>query len=236
MKKAIIVANGQLVEPHNIQDYISSASLVIAVDGGIRNCLSLGIRPNILIGDLDSVDDNKIGEYRDAGAQIIQYPTHKDETDLELALQYAKEIEVNEVIIIGGLGARWDMTIANIFLFAHPKYKDMNICILDGTQELFILRAGTHSIVHGRPGDTISLIPLAGDATGIVTTGLEYPLNDETLQFCTTRGVSNTFTQDHAQIFIKHGLLLCIINQGENYSGNIKEEDDHEEEVLATYY
>lgn len=231
MKKAIIVTNGQLVEPLNLQDHISSSSLVIAADGGIRNCLSLGIRPNILIGDLDSVEDNIIGEYRDAGAQIIQYPTRKDETDLELALQYAKEIGVNEVILIGSLGARWDMTIANIFLLAHPKYKDMNIRILDGTQELFILRAGIRSIVQGRRGDTISLLPIAGDATGIVTTGLDYPLNDETLQICTTRGVSNVFIQDQAQIFIKHGLLLCIINRGENYSGNIYDEDDHEEKV-----
>ena len=214
MKKAIIVANGQVVKPPGLQNYISSSSIIIAVDGGIRNCISLGIRPNIIIGDLDFIEDCKIGEYRDAGVQIIQYPTHKDETDLELALHHTNEIGVSEVILLGGLGARWDMTIANILLIAHPKYKEMNVHILDGTQELLMLRSGSHSIVHGHHGDVISLIPIAGDVTGIVTSGLEYPLNDETLQFGTARGVSNVFTQEQAQIYINRGVLLCIINRG----------------------
>jgi thiamine pyrophosphokinase len=216
VSQAIIVANGQVVPPPALQDYISSSSIIIAADGGIRNCISLGIQPNIIIGDLDSIDEFKTREYRDAGVQIIQYPTHKDETDLELALQHAREIEVNLVIIIGGLGARWDMTIANMLLIAHPKYQEMNIRMLDGTQELFILRAGIRSTVQGHTGDTISLIPLAGDVNGIVTSGLEYALHNETLQFCTARGVSNIFTQDQAQIFIMQGLLLCIINRGQN--------------------
>lgn len=216
MKKAIIIANGQVVKPPNLNNYVTSSSIIIAADGGIHNCISLGIRPNIIIGDLDSIEVRKIEEYRDAGVQIIQYPTYKDETDLELALHHIKEIGECEVILLGGLGARWDMTIANILLIAHPQYKDMNIIILDGTQELFILRAGLHSIVHGHPGNSISLIPFAGDVTGIVTSGLEYPLNGETLQFGTARGVSNVFTQDQAQIFITQGVLLCVINRGEN--------------------
>jgi len=216
VKKAIIIANGQVVKPPNLKNYITSSAIIIAADGGIHNCISLGIRPNIIIGDLDSIEVRKIEEYWDAGVQIIQYPTHKDETDLELALHHTKEIGVCEVILLGGLGARWDMTIANILLIAHPQYKDMNILILDGTQELFILRAGLHSIVHGHPGGLISLIPIAGDVTGIVTSGLEYPLNDETLQYGTARGVSNVFTQEQAQIFITQGVLLCVINRGEN--------------------
>jgi thiamine pyrophosphokinase len=216
VKKAIIVANGLVVKPPDLQNYITSSSIIIAADGGIRNCISLGIRPNIIIGDLDSIEDRKIGEYRDAGVQIIQYPTHKDKTDLELALHLSKEIGVNEVILLGGLGARWDMTIANMLLIAHPKYKEMNIHVMDGNQELIIMRSGTHSIVHGQPGDVISLIPIAGDVTGIVTSGLEYPLNGETLQFGTARGVSNVFTQEQAQIFITQGVLLCVINRGEN--------------------
>ena len=228
MKRAIIVANGQLVLPPNLQDYITSSSLIIAVDGGIRNCLSLGIRPNIIIGDLDSTDDYKLANYQDAGVQIIQYPTHKDETDLELALQYAKEHGVSEVILLGGLGARWDMTIANILILTHPKYSEQKIHILDSTQELFILRAGNHTLIQGRAGEKISLIPLTGDVSGIVTSGLEYPLNDETLQFGTARGVSNIFTQEQAQIFFRHGLLLCVINRGEFQLGNTKNENNHE--------
>jgi thiamine pyrophosphokinase len=87
---------------------------------------------------------------------------------------------------------------------------------LDGNQELFLLRAGNHSLVYGHPGDTLSLIPFTGDVSGIITKGLEYPLNDETLQFGTSRGVSNVLLQGQAQIYIQQGLLLCVLNKAGN--------------------
>jgi thiamine pyrophosphokinase len=120
------------------------------------------------------------------------------------------------VIILGGLGARWDMTIANIHLIAHPMFAGLHIRLLDGTQELRLLRAGDRSVIHGRSGDTLSLIPLAGDVSGIITSGLEYQLNDETLHFGSSRGVSNVLIQDQADILFRQGVLLCIVNKAGN--------------------
>lgn len=214
MKRAIIFANGRMEKLPKIVADIQASDLLIAADGGIHHCKSLGIQPHVIIGDLDSMDPNEVTAYREAGVNVIQFPAHKDETDLELALQFALKHEVAEVIILGGLGARWDMTIANILLIAHPMFTRLKIRLLDGTQELVLLRAGKRSNIQGQPGDTISLIPLAGDARGIITHGLEYPLMDETLQFGSSRGVSNVFIQEHAQIFFREGLLLCILSVG----------------------
>jgi thiamine pyrophosphokinase len=213
MKQALIIANGVMEKPPELSSYVSASTLIIAADGGIHNCISLGIQPNVIIGDLDSMELEEIPIYREAGVEVIQYPTHKDETDLELALQYAKKHEVSELIIIGGLGARWDMTIANILLISQPMFTGINIRLMDGTQELFLLQPGVQSVVHGHPGDTISLIPLTGEVSGVITDGLEYPLNDETLQFGTSRGVSNVLLTKQAQIYFQQGFLLCILNR-----------------------
>ena len=213
MKQAIIVANGRMEAPTNLSSYIKASDFIIAADGGVHHCITLGIQPNLIIGDLDSTSLDELSAFRDAGVEIIHYPTRKDETDLELALTYAKVHGVTQVIILAGLGGRWDMTIANILMISHPLYAMMNIRLLDGTQELFSLRAGERSAIHGDPGDILSLIPLVGDVSGVITEGLEYPLNDETLQFGTSRGVSNVLVMDQAFIFIKQGLLLCIVNR-----------------------
>ncbi len=202
MKQAIIIANGKMERPDALSSYLNSSTLIITADGGIYNCISLGLRPNVIIGDLDSIKDEELTIYTQAGTEIFKYPKRKDETDLELALQYALKIGITDLIIIGGLGARWDMSIANILIIAHPMYADINIRLLDGHQEIRLLRAGDSTIIHGHPGETISLIPLAGDVLGITTSGLEYPLNDETLQFGTARGVSNVFILEQVQINI----------------------------------
>lgn len=215
MPRAIIFANGRLEDPPPIVREISPSDLVIAADGGTLHCKLLGITPNVIIGDFDSLDSKDITMYQQAGVRFIQYPTHKDETDLELALQLTLKHKITNVFIIGALGARWDMTITNVLLAAQPAFSQLAISLLDGSQELVILRGKDQIDISGKPGSIISLIPIAGDAHGITTLGLEYPLNDETLYFGTSRGVSNVFLQNHAQVIIREGILLICFTNGE---------------------
>jgi thiamine pyrophosphokinase len=211
VNQAIIIANGNIIKPVDLSPHLTPSTLIIAADGGIHNCKGLGIYPHVIIGDLDSVDSDEITTYRESGVDIIQYPTRKDETDLELALHYILKREINGVIILGGLGARWDMTIASILLLANPIFNQLNIHLLDGEQEILLLKAGICSTIQGHPGDTVSLLPLTGDVSGVLTQGLEYPLHDETLQLGNARGVSNVLLSEQAKIFYKQGNLLCIM-------------------------
>jgi len=210
MKRAVIIANGKMENSPQVASTIREAELIIAADGGVHNCDALGVQPDVIIGDLDSMGQDEVRRRQAAGVVVARYPTHKDETDLELALQFALKDEAREVVIIGALGARWDMTIANVLLTAHARFREVKIRILDGTQELALLRPGEHLRLRNRAGDQISLIPLAGDAYGITTHGLEYPLNNETLRFGSPRGVSNVIIQAQAEVFFTEGLLLCI--------------------------
>ncbi len=213
MKRAIVFANGRMETPPTILTNIHPSDFIIAADGGTHHCKLLGITPNVIIGDFDSLDQKEIATYRQVGVEIIQYPIHKDETDLELVLHFTIEQEITDVDIIGALGDRWDMTLANILLMAHPIFSKLKIRLLDGSLELYLLRENEHLEIYGRVGDQLSLIPLAGDAHGITTHGLEYPLNDETLYFGSARGVSNVFMHDQVQIFVREGILLSILNR-----------------------
>jgi thiamine pyrophosphokinase len=203
--RCVIFANGKL----NHFPELHPDDLIIAADGGARHCLRLGLRPRIVIGDLDSLNDEDLRMLRANGAEIIQYSTRKDYTDLELALRHAQDLGVDEILVLGALGERWDQTVANLLLPA--ALAPTPIRLVDGNQEIYFLRGGETLVVHGRAGDTLSLIPLAGEAVGVSTQNLEYPLDQEDLVFGSTRGVSNVLLTDQAAVSLREGLLLCVL-------------------------
>jgi thiamine pyrophosphokinase len=208
---AVIFANGELKDPQRTLNWVTEGDVIIAADGGSRHCLALGLVPDILIGDFDSLEPEQLAEFENKGCQIIRHPARKDYTDLELALRYACEHGMQDILVIGALGARWDQTLANLLLPAHPDLASARISLIDGPQEIRLIRPGEILVVEGRPGDTVSLIPLNENAAGVNTQGLEYPLVDEILEFGTTRGVSNVLLSERAEIILKQGMLLCIL-------------------------
>lgn len=209
--RALLIANGWMSQPVIPQP----GDVLIAADGGARRCLEFGLRPDYVVGDLDSLEESHLNDLQMQGVQIIRYPTRKDYTDLELAIQHAMQLGADEIVILAALGARWDQTIANLLLPA--AFANLHIRLIDGSQEITLLHAGNTLHIQGKPGDTVSLIALTAKAQGIQTQNLEYPLYDETLYLGNTRGVSNVLLSESAAITLKEGLLLCItIHQPNN--------------------
>jgi thiamine pyrophosphokinase len=216
--RAIIFANGEL---NHLPIDIRSDDCLIAVDGGAWHCLRLGLTPDIVLGDFDSFPEQERADLAFSGSEVISYPKRKDEIDLELALILAIERGAAEVLIYAALGARWDMTMANILLLAHPKLGGADIRIMDGPQEIRLIRAGEQVTLKGQPGDTVSLIPMQRDAHGITTTGLEYPINRGTLRFGKTQGVSNLLVETQGSVTLEDGSLLCVlIHQNKRINNN----------------
>ena len=211
MTRAIIFANGEMKYTPSMINEIQPDDLIIAADGGAIHCQSLGIRPKVVIGDFDSLTPEDLSSQAIEGAQLIRYPSRKDETDLELALRYAAQQGCRQITVIGALGARWDMSIANILLAAYLPFEGMRVRMLDGHQELTVLHGGETMYFDGKPGSTLSLIPLSPRAEGITTVGLEYALRNEDLQFGSPRGVSNVFTAEQVSITLRSGLLICVV-------------------------
>ncbi len=205
--RAIIFANGVLANPTAEAARLRPDDWIIAADGGTHHALAAGVVPQLLIGDLDSVTPMERARLETAGSQISVFPARKDETDLELALRFAVK-RADEVLVLGALGGRWDQTLANVFLLA--ACRTCPVRLVDDRQTLLLAPAR----LDGRPGDTVSLIPLAGDAHGVTTRGLEYPLSDSTLRFGPSLGISNVMTGTEAEVSVREGLVLIVHIQG----------------------
>jgi len=212
---AFVFANGDISDGPMVRRTLNAfqAPLIVAADGGARVAGYYGYPVDVLIGDMDSITQKELDSYKSAGIEVMAYPAEKDFTDLELALNYVGEQGFDMVRVIGGLGDRFDQTLANVYLLALPALTNTDIRIIAGKQEIRLLRAGEH-MIHGQPGDTVSLIPVGGDATGIRTAHLYYPLDDETLVFGPARGVSNVMRGENASVSLESGLLLLIHTVG----------------------
>src|SRR2546429_1277742 len=205
----VIFAGGTLRPGKAVQAAIASADLVIAADSGASSALQHGCRPAIIVGDFDSLDPLTAQQLQEEGSRVVPVAAEKDETDTELAIQTAIEQGASAITILGGLGgARFDHTMANILLLAG--FETVPIRLIDGPSVCWLLRGPGVASIEGQIDDLLSLLPLTGDATGVRTQGLYYPLHGEALHFGKPRGLSNILTQGHAEVSLEGGLLLII--------------------------
>lgn len=211
----LILSNGDIEDYAAIRARLAELDQprVLAADGGIRHAARLGLTIDAAIGDLDSTDAETLKSLERRGVRIEKFPAEKDEIDLELALQSAIEAGSERIIILGALGSRVDMTAANLLLLAHPGFDTARIEIWHAGQTARYVRSPGGRI-EGAAGDTISLIPVGGDAEGITSEGLAYPLNNDTLLFARPRGISNVMTGPLAQIRVRSGGLIVVHTPG----------------------
>lgn len=218
---AVVLADGMLREPVVIRwrlDHIH-APCVIAADGGARHAEPLGLEPDIVVGDLDSIGSDHVGRLTDAGADFRVSPVEKSETDLELALLHAVGLGISRIVVIAALGGRLDMALSNVLLLTHEALIGRSVEIWNGWESAWLVRPPggllQPSAIEGAPwvcgiGDRLSLIPLAGDALGVTTQGLQYPLVRELLRFGPARGVSNVVVSNAPSIEADSGVLLAV--------------------------
>jgi thiamine pyrophosphokinase len=209
--RAVVIANGLPPDEATVRRWLRPDDMpvhLICADGGAHAALSLGLKPHVVVGDLDSLDESEQARLKAMGSRFVVYPAAKDWTDLELALQVAVEEGATEIIVLGALGGRLDQELANILLLLLPELVGIPTWIVDDRQEMFVARGEAE--ILGRSGDIVSLIPLGGDVHGIVTEGLLYPLRDETLVSGPARGISNVMTDPVARVTLHGGALLVV--------------------------
>lgn len=213
--KAIVVANGTLDDPARLRQRLAAwgPAEVIVADGGVLLAAQLELQPQVVIGDLDSLDPELRASLSAAGARFQATPAEKDETDLELAVWQAVAGGAEQVAILGALGGRLDMTLANVMLLADERLAGAHVELWRADQTAWIIRPPGGPL-PGRVGDTISLIPLGGTASGMTTHNLAYPLKAESLPVGPARGLSNVIRQIPASVQLAAGLLLVVHTPG----------------------
>jgi len=214
-KHAIVLTNGHIEDPAIIRSRLKdwTQAVVIAADGGNLHAETLGLQLHAVIGDLDSISAERLETLSAQDILIQRSPPAKDETDLELVLLYALQQGVEKIVVLGALGGRVDMSIANLLLLTHPRLAQIHIEIWSGNQTAWIIRPPGDEI-QGQVGDTLSLIPLNGPARGVTTQNLEYPLCDEILPAGPSRGLSNVLSANTASIMLMEGILLAVHSPG----------------------
>jgi len=209
-KQVVIALNGQL--QGSVDAYIpiikKKESTFIAADGGVLLFEKLGVTPDLLLGDFDSITEKNISYYEKNNVEIVKYPREKDETDGELALKYCLENKLNNIVIIGAQGGRLDHQLGNIFLMEYADHHGLKAVIKDPGLEMGLIVQ--KKIFNNCEGEYLSLIPLSKQVSGVSTKGCKYPLNNDYLYRYKTRGISNLIIKEKAEVSIKEGLLIYL--------------------------
>lgn len=203
----LIIAAGESKNPSKLLEFANAADYIICADAGYHHAKSVGITPDILIGDFDSMD-----EPSDFGKKV-KLPREKDETDTLYALRFAFSKGATRVTLYGGIGTRFDHSYANICLLQHAMVRDVPMVVTDGDAEIYL--TDSKLILTGKKGQTVSVYAFSDVCAGISLKGFYYPLENAFLEKYDIIGTSNVITEDIAEISVSEGNLLIVCNQFE---------------------
>jgi len=200
----LIVANGSKPSETMLHHYAGQSDMLIAADGGATVCLHAGLRPDVIIGDMDS-----FSAHTDYGELSIIVDTDQETNDLEKALKHAKMLGGSHIIILGATGIRLDQTLKNISVMQQFFGTFEELIFRDELCWMRILPKDFSFNVN--PGTVVSLFPISGVVEGITTTGLKYPLTNESLENGVRDGSSNESISNKVTVTHRSGSLLLMV-------------------------
>ncbi len=212
----VVISGGSIEDPAFLgaQLALFKPEETVCADGGARHLAALGLTPQVLIGDADSLAPELLQRCREQGTRIIPHPPDKDKTDTWLALEYALDRKPGGVIIFGALGGRIDHALANVALLALAADRGARVRIVDEWCEMFTVggdgRGDAAVDVEGEEGQTVSLLPLTTEVQGITLHGFVYPLEGAVMQVGRPYGISNRLIARKGSISVAAGILLVI--------------------------
>ncbi|MEE0554095.1 MAG: thiamine diphosphokinase [Clostridia bacterium] len=201
----ILLSYMECVTPDMAQELAESADYIIAADGGQNRAREFGLQPDCVIGDFDSTTLNE-----DFDCLYITYPAEKDLTDTEAALTHALEKGCRNVILLGGMGGRLDHTMGNIGLLDKYYSAFDYMEFIDGKNKMELLKDSGRTLKRDARYKYFGLVSLNAEASGIDIRGAKYELTGASLERASTLGVSNEFSEDTVEIYVREGTLLIV--------------------------
>ena len=184
---------------------------IIAVDKGLEVLYQLSIIPNYIVGDFDSISTKILKFYQDKPQVIFyKYNSEKDNTDTDIALKLAIQLNSSAITIMGALGKRMDHALSNIHILNDALVAKIPCQIVDTYNKIYLVKNKITLYKNRTYGKYISLIPLTSIVEGLTLIGFKYPLKEASLSFGKSLGVSNEIVEDVAHIQLKEGILIVI--------------------------
>ncbi|HEX2783268.1 MAG TPA: thiamine diphosphokinase [Ilumatobacteraceae bacterium] len=210
MSQVVVVIGGGAL-PSRVVTEVEADATVIAADSGLDHAVAAGLKPTVLLGDLDSISAHgKMWAYAHE-LEIEQYPVDKDATDTDLALRRAASIDASDLLVLGAAGDRFDHTLGTIAALGNPTLaRFATIRLLLDDVSIHVIHPGRSIAVDLPPKIPFSLLALHGPCRGVEITGARWPLTDAPLDSWSTRGLSNE-TTDLLQVTVTHGVLTLVV-------------------------
>ena len=214
--KLIMVAGGTLDEAWFSEMFPENSSVrkeqykYMGIDAGAIRLIRMGVTPDYVLGDFDSVSPEEAAEILGCGAEKKVLNPIKDETDLEAALHWAVDISPDSILIFGATGGRMDHTLVSLQLLSIPLKANIPAVILDPGNRIRRIRSSVMLRKEEQYGKYISLIPVGGEVKGIFLSGFKYSGSKISLSGNSSLGISNELTEDAGEIRFESGELLLI--------------------------
>ena len=207
--KALILAGGDITVTQTLKSACGAADLIVAADSGLRHAAALGVEPDVIVGDFDSVAREVLAAYPEVPK--LKHPPEKDLLDLELALDYARAQNAAEYLIVGGLGSRFDQSLAALFIAARWKKNGFNLSLQSGNQAVYLLVGEEEVSLELPPRQLFSLLSLLDSSVSVENA--RYPLEHFELPFGVGLGVSNEVAKSPLKVRLEGGLMALVLEE-----------------------
>ncbi|ADU27625.1 thiamine diphosphokinase [Ethanoligenens harbinense] len=204
MSRCLLIAAGPMQDIPALRRLVRPDDYILCADGGADNARRLGVRPQRVLGDLDSVE--RLPE----GVPAERFPPEKDDTDTMLAVKRALVMGYRSFLLLGAWGGRPDHAYANLCALLYLAEHGASGTIADGGVEIHVVKNGSLRLKK-REDYYVSVFPFDGPADGVNETGMKYGLTDACLRTADPLGVSNEFRDEQAVISVKRGALLIML-------------------------
>jgi thiamine pyrophosphokinase len=209
--RAALFLNGEYAADDAFYRRIAgTADLLVAADGGAARLTALGLRPDAVVGDLDSLDAASLAALRAAGVRVVVHPVCKDETDAELAAAWAVAAGAGRLVVCGALGAGFDHALGNVALLRRQAAAGVDARLAAPDLTVVVLLAGQGMRLSAQPGTRFSLVPLTRRAVASLD-GFEYDLDRAALRADRCRGLGNSVRRRGARVRLHAGAAAVLV-------------------------
>lgn len=206
--KSIIISGGKAPSEKLLKKELSECDYIVCADSGADCIYKYNIKPDIILGDFDSVSNEAFEYYKNLCKEVIKYPREKDFTDTELALKEALKVKPDEIVFLGCTGTRMDHFMGNLGLLDRCVDKGVKSYIKDDNNTIFIIDKTT--TLYGNKGDLFSVQAFMNEVINFSIYDAKYPLNNYNLKFGDPRTTSNEFLDKPVTISFDSGKVIVI--------------------------